>query len=410
MIGGPRVVAGLDVGSTKTCAVLVDAAAGWSDNGDGAEVLGVGIAATEGVRNRNVTNIEAATESIRDALRDAEAMAGLEVQGVYAGITGEHIELSCSTGIVAVAGHEISSSDVDQVHEVARAVVIPPDRELLHAIPQDYTVDGQRGIQDPKGMDATRLESEVFIVTAGSPACQNLRKAIDRAGFRVEELVLTSLASNVAVLRERDRQSGVAMVEIGGASTEALVFKDGRLRLVASLPWGAATVSNDIVKGLGIPRTEAESLKEQHGSARSESVDPSEKLEVAGPIPGSIREVSRELLAHIIEQRLDEIFGLVYEALEEKRLLETLPAGIVLTGGGAELDGVIELAQEVFNMPVALGALGEGLAGVVDTVRGPKFAAGVGLALYGRHRERGRGNGLVLRALTRATDWLKDFF
>jgi cell division protein FtsA len=410
VIGGPRVVAGLDVGSTKTCAVLVNAAAGWSDNGDGAEVLGVGIAATEGVRNRNVTNIEAATESIRDALRDAEAMAGLAVQGVYAGITGEHIELSCSTGIVAVAGHEISSSDVDQVHEVARAVVIPPDRELLHAIPQDYTVDGQRGIQDPKGMDATRLESEVFIVTAGSPACQNLRKAIDRAGFRVEELVLTSLASNVAVLRERDRQSGVAMVEIGGASTEALVFKDGRLRLVASLPWGAATVSNDIVKGLGIPRTEAESLKEQHGSARSESVDPSEKLEVAGPIPGSTREVSRELLAHIIEQRLDEIFGLVYEALEEKRLLETLPAGIVLTGGGAELDGVVELAQEVFNMPVALGAPGEGLAGVVDTVRGPKFAAGVGLALYGRHRERGRGTGLVLRALTRATDWLKDFF
>ncbi len=410
MIGGPRVVAGLDVGSTKTCAVILDAPVGWMADEPPAEILGVGVATTEGVRNRNVTNIEAATDSIRDAVRDAEAMAGVETQGVYAGIAGEHIEVSCSTGVVAVAGQEIGPADIEGVHEVARAVVIPPDREMLHAIPQDYIVDGLHGIQDPTGMEATRLESEVCVVTAGSPACQNLRKAIDRAGFGTEELVLATLASNLAVLSEEDRQAGVAMVEIGGSATEALVFKDGRLRLVASLPWGASTVSNDIVKGLGIPMADAVHLKKAQGTAQTRRVDPAEKITVPGPTPGSTREVSRELLAHIIEQRLDEIFGLIYEALEEKELLGALPCGVVLTGGGAGLDGTVDLAQEVFNMSVALGEPGAGMTGVVDAVRRPEYAAAVGLALFGRLREQGRGGGLAMRTLSRVTDWLRDFF
>jgi cell division protein FtsA len=410
MIGAPRCIAGLDVGTVSTTAILVEAGpAAESDSGQ-ARVVGVGEAHTEGVRNRNVTHIEAATESIREALRDAEDMAGMEAGAVYAGVGGEHIEVGSSSGVVAVAAGEIDQRDLDRVHEVARAIVIPPDRELLHAIPQDYVVDGQGGIQDPRGMEATRLESEVCVVTAGSPACQNLRKAIDRAGYRTEELVFSPLATSLAVLSDEARQAGVVMLEIGGAATEMMVYRDGRLHLVATLPWGGVTVTNDIVKGLGIPLSDAEELKRTRGSASTKAVAEEEKLVIAGPTPGRTREVSRELLAHIIEQRLDEMFGLVYEALEEKQLLGSLPGGVVLTGGGAKLEGVVELAQTVFNMPVALGQPGAGLDGVVEAARDPRLSTAAGLSLYGRMRTMETGGGLAVRALGRLTDWLRDFF
>lgn len=409
MIGVPRFVTGLDVGSTKTCAVIIDPGAGF-DEQIRPEVLGVGIAVTEGVRNRMVANIEAATESIREALRIAEQMAGVEVTGVFAGVGGDHISFDPSIGVSAISGREIMPRDIENVNEVAQAVALPPDREVLHAIPQDYVVDGRSGIQDPTGMQATRLESEVCVISASSIACRNLRKAIDRAGYRVEELVLTPLASSLAVLGDDSRISGTALIEIGGASTEVLVFKDERLRLARTLPWGAATVSSDIVKGLGVPLAEAEDLKARYGSAQTRRVDPKEKLEISGPTPGGRREVSRELLAHIIEQRLDEILGLVFEELEARQLLDDLPGGVVLTGGGAELDGVVELGQEVFNMPVAKGLPGSGLDGIVEAIRRPECASAVGLALYGRHRRLDNGAGPVLRALSKAGGWIREFF
>jgi cell division protein FtsA len=410
MIGGPRCLAGLDVGSTSTTAVLIEAGPGWDATSGPARVLGVGVAHTEGVRNRNVTHIEAATESVREALRDAEDMAGMEAGSVYVGVAGDHIEVGSSSGVVAVSADEVDQGDLDRVHEVARAIVIPPDRELLHAIPQDYMVDGKAGIQDPCGMEATRLESEVCIVTAGSPACQNLRKAVDRAGYRTEELVFSPLATSLAVLSDDERQGGVALLEIGGAATEMLVYRDSRLHLVATLPWGGVTVTNDIVKGLGISLADAEDLKRNRGNASTRAVDADEKLEIPGPTPGRTREVSSELLAHIIEQRLDEMFGLVYEALEEKQMLGALPAGVVLTGGGASLEGIVELAQTVFNMPVTLGQPGAGLEGVVDATRDPRLSTAVGLALYGRIRAQETGGGLAIRTLSRFTDWLRDFF
>ncbi len=410
MIGGPRCLAGLDIGSTSTTAVLVETGPGWDTPAEQVRVLGVGVAHTEGVRNRNVTHIEAATESVREALRDAEDMAGIEAGIVYAGVAGEHIDVGSSSGVVAVSGEEIDQRDLDRVHEVARAIVIPPDRELLHAIPQDYAVDGQAGIQDPRGMEATRLESEVCVVTASSPACQNLRKAIDRAGYRIEELVFSPLATSLAVLSDDERQAGVVLLEIGGAATELTVYREGRLYLVATLPWGGVTVTNDIVKGLGIPLADAEDLKRSRGSASTRAVGADEKLEIVGPTPGRTREVSRELLAHIIEQRLDEMFGLVYEALEEKELLGALPGGVVLTGGGASLEGIVDLAQTVFNMPVALGQPGAGLEGVVEATRDPRLSTAVGLALYGQMRARETGGGVALRTFSRLTDWLRDFF
>jgi cell division protein FtsA len=409
MIGLPRYVAGLDVGSTKTCAVIIDPGSMLGE-AEQPEVIGVGHAASAGLRNRTVANIEAATESIRTAMREAEDMAGVEVHSVFAGVGGDHVSIDRSVGVVAISGREIMPRDIEDVHEVAQAVVLPPDREVLHAIPQDYMVDGRRGIQDPTGMAATRLESEICVISANRAACQNLRKAIDRAGYRVEELVLTPLASSLSVLPDDGRIAGTALIEIGGASTELLVFKDERLRLAKSLPWGASTVTNDIVKGLGVPLAEAETLKALYGSAQTRRVDPAERFEISGPTPGGRREVSRELLAHIIEQRLDEILGLVFEELEAKHLIGELPGGVVLTGGGVELDGVVELAQDVFNMPVAKGLPGTGLGGVVEAIRRPECAAAVGLALYGRHRRLDHGGSAVVRTLTRVGGWIREFF
>ena len=409
-MNGPRCLAGLDVGSETTCAVLVELNVAWGDGDVEARVLGIGEAPTSGVRNRVVTNMDAATESIREALRLAEEMAGAEASLVYAGISGDHVEVDSSTGVVAISGHEILPRDLDRVHEVARAVVVPPDRELLHAIPQDYAVDGIPAVQDPTGMEATRLESEVCVVTAGSVPAQNLRKAIDRAGFRVEELVLAPLATNLAVLSDEQRSAGVVVVEIGAAATEVLAFKDERLRLFATLPWGGATISSDIVKGLGVSAAEAERLKAEHGSAQTKRVDASDMLEIPGPTPGSVRTVSKELLAHIIEQRLDEMLGLIYDELDARELLDGLQAGVVLAGGAARMDGVVELAQEVFNLPVALGEPGAGLSGLVDAVRRPECATAVGLALYGRHRRAERPVGSAMRAIGRVSDWFREFF
>ena len=287
MIGGPTVVAGLDVGSTKTCAVIAELPAERNGGNGRVRVLGLGLASSKGIRDEGVTDLEATTEGIRAALEEAELMAGEEVERVFVGISGPHVRRERSTGVVAVAGEEIARSDVERVHEVAQAVVIPPDRELLHALPQDYVVDGRPGIHHPVGMAATRLETEVAIVTAETAPCRNLRRAVDRAGYGVEEIVLESLASSLSVLDEKNREMGVALVEVGGRSTDLTVYRDGRLEHLTTLPWGSLTVSNDVVKGLGIPAAEAERLKEEHGVARTELVDPGERIEVSGPTPGS---------------------------------------------------------------------------------------------------------------------------
>lgn len=409
MIGGSKYLAGLDVGSTKTSAVIVDTGTPFGEP-EVPEVLGVGHSATAGLRNRSVANIEAATESIRRALREAEDMAGVEVQAVFAGMGGDHVSIDRSVGVVAISGREVMPRDIENVHGVAQAFALPPDREILHVIPQRYFVDGRSGIQDPTGMEATRLEAEVCVISADASSCQNLRKAIDRAGYRVDELVLAPLASSLAVLDDDARVAGTALVELGGASTELLVFRDERLCVARTLPWGSATVSSDIVKGLGVSASEAETLKALYGSAQTRRVDPAEKFEISGPTPGGRRSVSRELLAHIIEQRLDEIFGLLFDELEAAELIGELPGGIVLTGGGVELDGVTELAQDVFNMPVTKGLPGLGLTGIVEAVRRPECAAAVGLALYGRHRRLDHGGGAVARTLTRVGGWIREFF
>jgi cell division protein FtsA len=407
-----NLIAGLDVGTTKTCAVIGEL------NGDPArqralKIRGVGQARTIGVRGDTVTSIDATTETIRQALREAELMAGVTVDRVFAGIAGDHIEARPSMGIVAVGGEEITRADVDRVHEVARAIPLGPDRELLHAIPTDYCVDYQPGIKRALGMNATRLETEVFVITSSSTAAENIRKAVTRAGYGVQELVLEPLAAARAVLTEDEKEVGAAMVEIGGGTTDVAVYQDGRVRHIAVLPIGSDAVTADLVKGLSIPWAEAQKLKETYAAAIMGLVDPNEIVEMQGPTPGHSRQVARQLIAHIAEQRVDEILALVRADLERHDLIWRLGAGIVLTGGGAALPGVIELAQQVFPMPVRLGVPGEGLSGLAESVGRPRFATAVGLALHGVERFGETGEGattLTSGVMSKLSTWLKEFF
>jgi len=407
-----NLIAALDIGTTKTCAMIGELS-GEPQGRPGLKVLGVGQARTSGMRREVVTHIEETTDSVRRALKEAELMAGATVDRVYAGIAGDHIQAFSSSGVVAVGGEEVGPSDLDRVHEVARAVALPPDRELLHAIPQEYTVDRQGGIKDPVGMAGTRLEAEVYLVTSASSATTNLRKAVSRAGFRIQELVLEPLASARAVLTEDEKEVGVAMVEMGGGTTDLAVYYEGKIRYVGVLPFGGVTVTNDLVKGLSIPFAEAQRAKERYGAAFAQMVDPQETVELPGPSPGQQRHVARELIAHIVEQRLDEMLGLVQNELERNQLLDKLGAGIVLTGGATALPGIVDLAQQVFAAPVRAGVPEEGLTGLADSVACPRFATVVGLALYGADRFQETGEGastLTSGVVSKVLAWLKEFF
>ena len=404
-------IAGVDLGTTKTCAVIAEVHEDPFLRRN-LKILGVGQARSMGMR-QIVTHIEEATESVKSAMEEAELMAGTKVDRVYVGISGEHVRAATSLGVVAVIDDEISSFDLQRVHEVARAVAHPPDRELLHAIPQDYIVDHHPGIKDPLGMMGTRLEAELYLVTCSSSAADSIRKSVQRAGYRVQELVLESLAAARSVLTEDEKEVGVAMVEIGACTTNLAAYCAGELRHVAVLPFGGATVTNDLVRGLSVPFAEAKRAKEQLGVAFAQLVDPQETVELPGPGPGQKRHVARELIAHVVEQRLDEMFGLVHAELESEGLLNKLGAGIVLTGGASTLYGTVELAQHVFAAPVRSGVPGEGLAGLADSVGRPKFATVAGLALYGADRYEETGDGastLTSGLVSKVGSWLKEFF
>lgn len=401
-----NLIAGLDIGSSKTCAVIAEIIETPSEERT-LKIRGIGQSRTAGVRRHVVTDLEETTASVAAAMKEAELMAGVRVERVFAGIAGEHVQAKTSNGVVAVGGAEITPDDIRRVHEVARAVVVPADRELLHALPQEYIVDHQRDIRDPIGMVGTRLEADLYLVTGAAAAGQNLRRAVDRAGYRIEGLVHEPLATSEAVLTDDEREIGVAMVDLGGGSTELAVYRDGRLRYLSTVPWGGGAVTTDLVKGLSIPFHEAEKAKEAHGVAFAQSVDPREKVELPGPGAEGRREVGRELIAHIIEQRLDEILGLVSRELEAAGEGEELGAGVVLTGGGASLEGTDEVARHVFGTPVRIGTPGAELTGLVESIRLPKFSTAVGLAVYGARSGAGSaGPGPFERALA----WLREFF
>jgi cell division protein FtsA len=406
-----NLIAGLDIGTTKTCAVIGEIIG--DPRQPGIRILGVGQARTGGLRGDMVTNIEEMTECVRSSLKEAELMAGVAVDRVYAGIGGDHVRATSSMGVVAVSEDDITADDVERVHVVARAVALPPDREMLHAIPQEYRVDRQRGIKDPLGMAGVRLEAEVFLVTCAITASANIRKAVNRAGYRVQELVLEPLAGARAVLTEDEKEVGVAMVEIGASTTDLAAYYEGKIQHVRILPFGGNTLTADLVRGLSVPYAEAQKAKEHYGTAFAQLVDPRETVEMPGPSPGQKRSVARELIAHIVEQRLDEMFGLVQGELQDHGLLDKLGAGVVLTGGTVAIPGIIELSQQIFASPVRLGVPSEGLSGLADSVGRPRFAIATGLALWGADRfaETGRGASTITSGmLTKLGTWLKEFF
>ena len=413
-----RLVAGLDIGSAKTTAIIAEVE-GDLPRHPTIKVLGVGQARTTGLHLGVVSDIEETTRSIKKAMQDAERMAGATVEDVYCGIAGEHAQAMTSKGIVAISHDEIDKTDVDRVNEVARAQAIPPDRELLHAIPQEYTVDRNTGVRDPIGMSGTRLETEMYLVTVGSSPPIHIRRSIERAGYKLRELVLAPLASALAVLTEDEKELGVALVEMGAGTTNVAVFHEGKIRHLGTVPFGGKNVTRDIVHGLGVTQADAERLKERYGSAYEPLVDPSEVIQLPSTQAQGERHIPRELLAHIIHQRMDEVFDLVQQDISAAGYAGKLSAGVVLTGGAAAMQGAAELASEVFGTGVRTGVPSENLTGLLDSVESPRFATAVGLALYGANRV-ALGGVTAARRLpigkgmegiaAKVKFWLQDFF
>ena len=415
-----HVIAGLDIGSAKTTVVIAEAV-GDLQRQTQIKVLGVGQTRTTGLRRGIVSDIEETTRSIKKAVEDAERMAGTKIESIYVGIAGEHVRAMTSKGIVAVNGDEISRADVTRANEVARAQPFPQDRELLHASPQEYTVDKNQGIRDPIGMIGTRLETEMYLITIGGSPAMNLRKAVERAGYRVKELVLEPLASALAVLTEDEKELGVALVEMGAGTTDIAIFHEGKIRHLATINYGGSNVTNDIVQGIGVTQADAERLKERYGCAYEPMVSPDDIVELPSTVAQGERHVPREVLAHIIHQRIDEIFSLVHGEIERAGYANRLGGGLVVTGGAAAMQGVAELATDVFGTGVRIGIPTENVGGLSDSVEAPRFSTVVGLALYGANRVAvgGASAGGKRRAMSspnvdkfaqRIKAWLQDFF
>ena len=418
-----RLVAGLDIGSAKTTAVIAEVV-GDLPKHPTVNILGVGQARTTGLRRGVVADIDETTRSILKAMEDAERMAGVKVQSVYAGIAGEHVQAMTSKGIASITGAEISPADVARANAVARAQAIPQDRELIHAIPQEYTVDKNIGIRDPIGMIGTRLETEMYLVTIGSSPAMNLRKAVEKAGYKVQELVLEPLASALSVLTEDEKELGVCLVEMGAGTTDIAVFHEGKIRHLGTVAYGGSNVTSDIVHGLGVTQADAERLKETHGCAYEPMVDHAEVIKLPSTVAQGDRQIPRELLAHIIHQRTGEIFELVMRDVEQAGLMKRLAAGVVVTGGAAAQPGTAELASDIFGTGARAGEPAEFLGGLADSVQAPRFSTVVGLVQYGAHRlalgsgTSGKGRRLSMasaapnvdRLAQRFKTWLQDFF
>ncbi|MBN2366457.1 MAG: cell division protein FtsA [Calditrichaeota bacterium] len=380
-----RLLTGLDIGTTKVCAVIVK-----EDTGGQLNVVGIGSAPSHGLRKGVVVNIEQTVQSIQQALGEAEHMAGVEVESVFVGIAGDHIRSLNSKGVVGVSrdDHEITEDDVDRAISAAKALALPIDREILHVIPQEFIVDDQDGIPDPVGLSGVRLEVEVHLVTAAVTSAQNIVKSVQRAGYDVEEIVLEPLASSLAVLDDDERNLGVALIDLGGGTTDIALFFEGHIRHTSVVALGGQHVTNDIAIGLRTPPEQAEVIKIEHGCGLTEMVKTNETLTVPGVGGRAPRVISRSVLTDIIQPRIEEILTLTHQEMEKSDLLNLMATGAVITGGGAMLKGTIELAEKMWGIPVKLG-IPKYLGGLTESVRNPVYSTAVGLTLYGRHYHNG---------------------
>jgi len=373
-----NLLVGLDIGTSKVVAIVGEIKA------DGAlEIIGIGSHPSRGLKKGVVVNIESTVQSIQRAVEEAELMAGCEIHSVYAGIAGSHVRSLNSHGIVAIKDKEVVQGDVERVIDAAKAVAIPADQKILHVLPQEYIIDAQEGIRDPIGMSGVRLEAKVHIVTGADSAAQNIVKCVQRCGLAVDDIVLEQLASSYAVLTEDEKDLGVCMVDIGGGTTDIAVFGGGAIRHTAVIPIAGDQITNDIAVSMRTPTQYAEDIKIKYACALSQLANPDETIEVPSVVDRPPRRLARQTLAEIVEPRYEELFGLIRDELRRAGLAEQVATGIVLTGGSAKMEGAIELAEEVFHMPVRLG-IPQYVTGLSEVVSNPIHATGVGLLLYAK--------------------------
>jgi len=402
------IVVGLDIGTTKVCALIGEMTE------QGVEIIGVGSHLSQGLRKGVVINIEATVNSVRRAVEAAGLMAGCEVHTVFTSISGGHVKAFNSHGIVAVKNKEVTQRDLERVIDAAKAVAIPMDREVLHVLPQDYIVDDQNGIKDPLGMSGVRLEAKVHIVTGAVTSAQNIIKCCNRTGLNVAEVVLAPLAAAEAVLTDEQRELGVVLVDMGGGTTDIAIYHDGTVKHTAVLGIGGNHVTNDIAAGLRTPFNDAERIKQRYGFASAAMVTDDERVDVPSVARKGAGTVSRQILCEIIEPRLDEIFELVQKEITKSGLEGALASGIVVTGGSMLLPGAVEMGERCLGLPVRLGAPAH-VGGLVDIVDNPIYAAGVGLVLHGMKRQernifRIRDDKILSKVKHRMSDWLSEFF
>jgi len=403
-----EIIVGLDIGTSKIAAIVGEVTE------DGLDIIGIGTARSKGMRKGVVVNIDTTVQAIKKAIEEAEHMAGCDISTIYVGIAGGHIRGLNSHGIVAVKDQEVRENDIARVIEAAKAVAIPADREILHVVPQQYIIDDQDGIRDPLGMSGVRLEAKVHITTTLVSSAQNVIKCANRCGLEVAEIVLEPLASADAVVDDDEKELGVALVDIGGGTTDIVVYSDGAMVHSAVLPLGGFQVTNDIAVGLRTPLQAAEGIKRKYGCCLPYMVDEAEMMEVPSVGGRDARQVSRRLLIEkIIQPRMEEIFQHVRKELEESGYLPQLAAGVVLTGGCTHLEGLPDLAETVLDLP-ARKSVPSGIGGLTDVVNAPEFSTGVGLVRYGS-----RGDGIPMAAMESKSDsgvwrkmrgWMSEIF
>lgn len=377
---------GLDIGTSKVVAIV-----GKRSEDGQVDIIGIGSHESRGLKRGVVVNIETTVNAIQRAIEEAELMAGCRIESVYAGIAGSHIRSMNSHGIVAIREREVTQADIDRVIDAAQAVAIPADQKVLHILPQEYVIDSQEGIKEPLGMSGVRLEAKVHLVTCAVNAAQNIEKCVERCGLVVEDIILEQLASSYAVLTDDEKELGVCVVDIGGGTTDIAIFTGGAIRHTAVIPIAGDQVTNDIAMALRTPTQYAEEIKKKYACALTQLAGADETIKVPGVGDRPPRDLSRQALAEVVEPRYEELFTLIQSELRRSGYEEMIAAGIVLTGGTSKMEGVVELAEEIFHMPVRL-ASPQGVSGLADVVNNPMYSTGVGLLMYGlKQKAAGQG-------------------
>ncbi len=414
MVKDDEFIVGLDIGTTKICVVVGRASEGK------VSIVGIGSHPSTGLRKGVVVNMDSTVNSIKKAVEEAELMAGIKIDSCLAGIGGAHIKSFNSNGVVAIKDKEVRPDDIERAIDAAKAVAIPADRELIHVIPQEFIVDDQDGIKDPIGITGVRLEVKVHIVTGNISSAQNIIKCCRLAGLSVDDIILGQLASSEATLTEEEKEIGAALVDIGGGTSDIAIYSNGSIKYTSVLPFGGNNITNDVAIGLRTPIDDAEKIKKKYGCAFSSMVGANETIEVPSVGGRKSRTLQRKTLADIIEPRVEEVAELIYEEIKKSGQEKLLASGVIVTGGCANLEGMPELAESIFNLPARRGSP-IGVGGLVDVVNNPSYATGVGLLLYGFKHSRGSHRGFRAgksikrlfsghKFLEKMSEWFKEIF